>query len=298
VFLASQSSPVTAASTPAAKATRAQAALDAHMDAYSGPYTVEGRAVLAPAQFRMAGGFNQKAANEHASALAAICAKAHVDATSSLGGYPTPSQLTKVTQALIDAGKLQSGPEDVATRIKAMQWSWGIGVDCTDYALGAATKASGIKPPGAQMGTDYFQNPANKPFLRSVKLADVRPGDVFSLASPDPKEAGHRAVVYSASVCAPERAALLSRTYPDAQRYLAGGPVRMFEVDSSWGAGRFGSPSGGVRRDTWLYNESTQTWAELRPAFDPSRSSPIFNVTTDGPHGEILQSISRFRGQP
>ena len=40
------------------------------------------------------------------------------------------------------------------------------------------------------------------------------------------------------------------------------GPIRIFEVDSSWGCS--GNPLiGGVRRETWWYAETTKTWAWL-----------------------------------
>ncbi len=41
--------------------------------------------------------------------------------------------------------------------------------------------------------------------------------------------------------------------------FLQGGPVHVFEVDSSWGAGGR-APLGGVAREIWLFNESTKTW--------------------------------------
>jgi hypothetical protein len=295
-FLANQPQPTAVAAPAPAAATvsPAQARLQAFMDAYSGPYVVDGKTVKAPAQFRMAGGFNDGAAGR-SKELVDICRQAKApDPTRCLGGYPTPSQLVKVTQALIDAGKLPTGPGDVATRIKTMQWNSGIGVDCTDYVAPAAMKAAGANVAWTP-GTDLFRNADKNPSLTKVTLADARPGDVFCL-DPQNGDAGHRAVVYSATVCSPAKAAELVAKYPAARDFLAAGPVRLLEVDSSWGAGN-GSANGGVGRNTWLYNESTQSWAQLKPLLsDPPNSPPAFQLTPKGPYNEAIQGIYRFKG--
>jgi hypothetical protein len=71
----------------------------------------------------------------------------------------------------------------------------------------------------------------------------------------------------------------------------------VFEVDSSWGAGDLGSPNGGVRRDTWLFNEGTKKWAEISPDVSfGAPSSPRFRPSsTDGPYNENLNGLYRFR---
>ena len=47
----------------------------------------------------------------------------------------------------------------------------------------------------------------------------------------------------------------------EGQAFALGGPVRVVEIDSSFGSG--GSAArGGVERQTWLFNETTKGWAQ------------------------------------
>ncbi len=295
----------------------AQSKLDAYRSAFAGPYLVDGKSVSAAPQFRMAGGFNDAAAGysrdkdggkidttkPQVRELYALCAAAGVAPQHALVGAPTARELVAVTQVLIDAGKLPSGPGDVQTRIKDMQWTWGIGIDCTDYVLSAAMKVAdksrsevtfnvgGTVVPSP--GTDYFQNPETNPHLARVTAASAKPGDVFRLDAPA-GEVGHRAVVYSNTECDATKCGQLAGKYgASASAFLQGGPVHAIEVDASWGAGEFGAAWGGVRRDTWFYNESSHAWAQLNQRADSGE--PKFEVTSKGPAGEVLHGVYRFR---
>ena len=298
----------TAAAPPAPSA--GQRLLDAHAAAYSGPYRLDGQSVTASAQFRMVGGFNDRQAGCHivngagdinadkpqVRQLKAICDRAHApDPTSCLLGVASPRVLVKVTQALVDAG-FATGTADAATRIKDMQWRWGIGVDCTDYVIGAAVQASGSKMTPPPLGADYFREASTNPHLHRVSVAAAKSGDVFVLRNRDPAQVGHRAVVYSSATVDSSRAAELTATYgAGVGDFLRSGRVQILEVDSSWGAGERGSPNGGVRRNTWLYDESTQAWAQIAPGASRAVSAPVFSLTGSGPYGEILDGLYRFR---
>jgi hypothetical protein len=295
---------------PAAGAA-ARAKLDAYRSAYAGPYNVAGQSVLAPTQFRMVGGHNDGSAgypvdrraprtlnfnDPQVRSLRAICARANApDPTHCLMGCASPREIVGVTQALIDAGELR-GPGDLPTQIKAMQWRHGIGVDCTDYVIGAALQATGKSRAdvgGVMPGTDYFANADQNPHLRRVGIADARPGDVFCLDDPG-KDVGHRTVVYSRTECSPSQASELARQYGrGAADFLKGGPVQVFLVDSSWGAGD-GSSYGGVARNTWLYNASTSQWAQIAPDVTTS-SPPSFSVTPNGPKDDLLHGLYRIK---
>jgi hypothetical protein len=312
-----KTAPAEAARAPAPSPTaQAQAKLDAYRATFAGPYVVGTERVTVASQFRMAGGYNDRTAGyvvvdkkgtidrtqPQVKELMAICRAAHApDPQLALMGCASARDLVKVTQALIDAGKLPPGPGAIAVRIKTMQWQWGIGVDCTDYVIGAAMKVAGKSRGelGVVAGTDFFGAPAKNPHLQRVSVADVKVGDVFCLDAvpkpPNPPEVGHRAVVYSHTVTGPgDGAWLQARFGAAAAAFTHGGPVHVIEVESSCGAGPSGSPNGGVRRDTWLYEESSRRWAQYGPK-DPLVGSPRFDVTPHGPKDELLHGIYRLR---
>jgi hypothetical protein len=264
----------------------------------------------------MNAGYNQKNADASRAELTAICARAHApDPSRALQGHPKGPELVAITQALIDAGKLPAFPQDLGARIKAMQWQWGIGIDCTDYALPAAQRIAGKtdasirfevvqeNPPQRVAlplsGCDYFQDVEHNPHLARVKIADARPGDVLCLdAVPDDqghRGVGHRAVVYSHEILDPARTSALSAKYgPSFATFAAIGPIHIVEVDSSWGADKTGESYGGVRRDTLFFDESTRRWAQIDQRVSSSET-PAFEVTTRGPCGEYLHGFYRFR---
>jgi hypothetical protein len=303
-----------ATATATAAKSQTQIALDDYRASFSGPYRVDGHAITAPPQFRMNAGYNQKNADASRAELTAICARAHAPNPSrALQGHPTGPELVAITQALIDAGKLPASPGDLGTRIKAMQWQWGIGIDCTDYVLPAAKRIAGKTDPSIRFdvmqkgqpfplpspGCDYFQNADNNPHLARVKIADARPGDVLCLDAP-PDEHGHRdgrhrAIIYSHEIADPQKKAALATKYgPELARFAAHGAVHVIEVDSAWGAGKFGGAYGGVRRDVLFFNEETKQWAQINARVAPP-NAPVFEPTETGPCDEELHGLYRFR---
>jgi len=310
---------VTGIATAEPEKTPAQQRLDAYRATYAGPYRVDGQSVTASPQFRMNHGQNQANApylpgkgvdrkSEHGLALLAACSRAHVSEQAlchCLVGGPTASELRSVTQALIDAGMLPSGPGSVQARIKTMQWQHGIGIDCTDYVIGGAMAANGktraqIEIPYGDAtlpmtASDYFLSADANPHLVRTDARHAKTGDVFCLTPTPPETIGHRAVVYANKTLDDSRIAELAHEHGSiVSRFAQGGPVHAIEVDASWGAGPHGGSWGGVRRDTWLYNESTKQWAELNQRQEEGRHA-TFELTHHGPADEKLHGVYRFR---
>ncbi|MBX3187016.1 MAG: hypothetical protein KF819_08380 [Labilithrix sp.] len=278
-----------------------QQRLDAFRDRFSGPYDIAGAKVVAPPMFRMntPNSGNAAKAKAHAAELHEICARAGVASAAGPAGVgrPTPEQLVKVTQALLDAGKLPPPDEQHATladRIRGMQWEWGIGVDCAGYTQQAAADAHGAAGSAfkANLTGDIFSGMMNDTRFTSVHITQIRPGDVIHLDSPKRGEVGHNVICRShAQLDEATRARMFgAETGAIGKAFLAGkGPFHTFEVDSSWGAGN-GSMHGGFRRDTWLFDESTFTWASY-PAGD--RSLPLHVDPMTGPQDELFGGAFR-----
>jgi hypothetical protein len=259
-----------AAATPPSRDAIVGARLDALRDAFSGPYRIGGEQVTAPPMFRMNTGANDEAAAKNQAKLHALVGN---DAGLVRIGRGTPAQLVKVTQALLDAGHLPPGPGDVATRIRAMQWQFGIGVDCAGYVYRAAEAATGAK--GSTLGLKEVVNEAFRGLdghrgFAKVSPMDARPGDVMTLDPLPPETVGHNVVVRSHAVQ---------------------GQVHTLEVDSSWGAGADGADYGGFRRDTWLYDEGTKLWT----SFDAHTDPPVARQFATGPCGERFHGCYRAK---
>ena len=287
-----------------------QQRLDGFRDRFSGPYVVDGAPVTAKPMFRMnvpAAG-NAVSAKAHAGELAQICTKAGIG--SAVGpasvGRCTPEQLVKVTQALIDAGKLPAADEEHKTlenRIRGMQWEWGIGVDCAGYTQQAAANAHGAAGNvfKANLNGDIFSGMMHDRRFQSVLITAIRSGDVLHLDSPKPGEVGHNVICYSHSILDDAARAKLGTPPPpltldaDAKAFLAGkGPFHAFEVDSSWGAGN-GSMVGGFRRDTWVYDESAFSWAWFPSG---KRHLPLQADPMTGPQSELFGGAFRPKEAP
>lgn len=277
---------------------RVRAKLDAFRDRFSGPYMVDGQVANARPMFRMNGsGFNQKKMEAHLPELSRICARAKVDGAAVMAaaiGRCTPEQLVKVTQALIDAGKLPPPPGAADERVRKMQWEWGIGVDCAGYTARAAQAAHGHAA-AALIGNDkdYFaQMMRDRAHFARVGVADIRAGDIIHLDPPAPGSVGHNVIVHSHTVVGSSASAELAGRARGAAAFLAGpGPFHAITVDSSWGAGEAGADYGGFRRDTWIHDEHSGKWGHFTPT-TPS----AFLVSERGPQDEPFGGAYRPRG--
>jgi hypothetical protein len=287
----------------AARDLRIQLQLDATRAAAAGPYLVSGVAVAASPQFRMVTGWNQIASDAHRSTkdvdqnIFSVLSRAKLDSSYAIvcSGRGTPAQVVKVTQALIDQGHLPRGSEPAETRIRAMQWEWGIGMDCAGFVQqsllalpGASRESLGLKRADLE---DFSTIATNKAFTRTTPETS-RPGDIVALD--DPGDVGHRAIVHTNRAIDPARAdALKKQMGKECAAFLGGaGPFREIVVDSCWSAASNGSWSGGVRQETWLYDASSKTWGCFRPV-DPDRPGEWKLKVSADPCDEKLIGIFR-----
>jgi hypothetical protein len=199
-------------------------------------------------------------------------AAASADLQAALGqirsGRGTPEQIRAIAQALIDQGHAVAGRYgDLHSSIRQTMADHGIGVDCAGYVQQAYLSVTGLDRARARFAASENENLSHlerRGYERVDQLAAVRPGDLVVLGpqpaiSDDPHPVGHRAIVYDQRLTTPADMEKLIRM-PGAQPFAAGGPIRVFEVDSSWGDG--GHPEvGGVNRETWWYSESARQWA-------------------------------------
>ncbi len=281
----------------AARDAAMQRKLDAVRDAFSGPYVVAGTTISARPMFRMT---THEVPLAIARAVDTLGARAGVRAPfEARVGQPRPQDLVKITQALIDDGRLPAGPGDLATRIRRMQWDHGIGVDCAGYSKQALAASSARAPKMYPAGSESFRDVdgGRDGTFAKVSLEKARPGDLVTLDSGEPGGWGHNVIVYS-HVTADDamKATLCARKGNPSDATLADflaspGPHHVFEVDSSWGAGTEGAECGGYRRDTWLYDASTKTWGSFQPGVTP----PSFVTSREGPAEDVFHGAYRVR---
>lgn len=232
-----------------------QHALDAFRRDCHGPYRVGHATILAPPVFRPA------AQRPDEPRLRALCQAQGVPdecVEACVLGLPGPTDLVRVTQALIDAGELDriemaGSPAD---RIRALQSRFGLGFDADGYVAQAFVAVHGTR----QRRTRAVYEPSA-----------ANPGDQIELATP--------ALVYAVH----ELGADEIRLDNAAARSFAeqAGSVLVFEVDSV-------RPPFGVSREGWFFDETSRRWGW----FDPSAPQG-FEVSTRGPHGEVWQGILR-----
>lgn len=269
--------------------------------------------VRAAAQFRMVGGFNYHsrevtvAAGKKATvctdgpqlmqALSPVTPKLTAAVNHVIAGRGTPEEVRLVTQTLIDRGKLGAvTPGHEAEAIQAMQWKYGVGIDCAGYvqrAFFAARGQTGSPAERAALGLsaravdEGFAGLPSNPKFKSVPIPGARAGDVLLLGAPEPGAVGHVVLVHSNTQLSPMEIAKMGI----APGTLTG-PVRRLEVDSSWGAGAEGT-HGGVQRRTWLYDEGSGRWA----AWDPSKKALELSKA-EGPYHHPLTGIYRPKSEP
>jgi hypothetical protein len=270
-----------------------QAKLDAVRDAFSGPYVVAGQQVCARPMFRMT---THAVSRETERAVDILGARAGVGGPPARCGQPTAKDLVKLTQALIDAGRLPPGDAaDLEKRIRRMQWDHGIGVDCAGYSKQALLACSSKAPKTYAAGVESFRDldTTRAGSYARVPLDKARPGDLITLDSTETGGWGHNVVVYShVTADAAAKASLVKRGGEAMSDFLASpGPHHVIEVDSSWGAGTEGAECGGYRRDTWIYDASRKTWGSFEPGVSPSKL-----VTSDlGPSDDKMHGVYRPR---
>ncbi|HEY1691372.1 MAG TPA: hypothetical protein VGG39_04380 [Polyangiaceae bacterium] len=261
-----------------------QRRLDSFFAMAAAPYrTPDGGSVSVTPPFKMGAGYpdEKKTTQAHAGDLAAAAARAHIDGDTlsriemSRG---TPAEVHALTQALLD--RQPRGTPMSAADVRKLMFDCGVGIDCAGYAQSAYLYATGQTRGQAGLRSPVVEdlsNLAGRGYQR-VSLADLRPGDLVVLGPQhpkDPRDVGHRVIVYDAHVATPGdmRHLLWANVAADAgvghrepvldspqSRFAVGGPIRVLEVDASWGSD--GDPQvGGVQRQTWFHNEGTGEWA-------------------------------------
>jgi hypothetical protein len=308
---------VMTASAHTLRAERVGAALDKTREASSGPYRVNGQVVTAQPQFRMSSGYESShgtfkvdakgdfainpqkdfdgALTTKGRQLMTILARAGVQNVGAVMlGYPTPNQLVRATQALIDAGKLPSLPAPATTAdcIRKMQWDWGVGIDCVDWCINGLSDVTGrsVESLGLKHGTDPFTatGAVTPPGFQRLGALDARPGDIITLKDP---EVGHRVIVRDKHILNPnDNRTIVASWGTGAAKFLSGpGPFHVLKVDSSWGA-EDGKSFGGYRSDTWVYDEGSKLWM----SYSPHASDHGVLVSADGPAGESFVAAYRW----
>lgn len=230
----------------------------------------DGREVRAPSQFHARGGRSPELDGRK---LNEALGKGHGISGNMIGravsGKGTPEDIRRITQRLLDQGKLPP-PEPGETderRIQRVQWQYGVGVDGPGYTRQAflASWPSGEAAYGLAndpLNEAFGSLARNKAFCH-VAPVDARPGDIVVLDKPHPRDVGHEAIVVDRRRIDPSTVPGLSPEGRLHARAFAGGAkVEAFKVDSSWGAGKHGL-NGGVQRRTWLYNPTTEQWADV-----------------------------------
>lgn len=218
-------------------------------------YRVGGQEVRVTPAFRMLGGYGPSPEKATAALKRALPPDLVRELGERLGvvagGKGTPDEVRRVTQALVDAGHLDTAPgRSPAERVRHLQFKFGVGMDCSGFSYQAHAAARG-RP--RKLGL-------NEGIPAPRKSHDVRqasPGDLIVLGG-DP---GHKVAVYSKNslpVGSPPPS--FPGRAPVSPAFMQGGSVHVFEVDSSWGASGQAA-RGGVKREVWLYNEGTKIWA-------------------------------------
>jgi hypothetical protein len=232
-------------------------------------------------------------------------ASGHLSSTQRIdvaSGRGSPEAIHAVTQALIDQGRLPPASEgDLDSRVRIMMFHYRIGIDCAGYVQQAYLRVMRIDAAtaGFKLRDEDLSNLGARGFTRIAHLASVRPGDLVALGPPATVppvrgEPGHRAIVYEQHLASPaELDALVSRGSAGAS-LVRNGPVRVFQLDSSWGSS--GDPLlGGVRRETWWYSEKSATWAWSLMGVDGPGS--LRTAPTPGAH-PFGPPFGIFRGNP
>jgi hypothetical protein len=263
------------------------ARLDAFLQKACATYVVDGKSVTVAAPFRMVPGYTfdstelkdpktdkyldqARFAGTARQDLLALASKACVsrgDVDRALYGRAEPEVLRKLTQALIDSGKLPAEAGTLEQRIRRMQFHYGLGFDCAGYTTLAFASARDVRREDLPHGLADFRENLDQLGLKGFTKTTwdkAQPGDIVALGNPASERVGHRAILSRARGLDDDDRKCLDRlrktiSGSPAAAMLASGNVRVFEVDTSWGCG--GNPArGGVSRETWFHDEKSDTW--------------------------------------
>lgn len=271
-----------------------EARLDRFFESAEGPYREPGGSLeMVPFQFRMNGGANDGLARKNGLELATVCARARIPLGGLQVGRAPVEVVVRATQALIDAGKLPAGSAaDFGDRVRAMQWSYGIGLDCVGYAEQAFATAHGLSREHVFGKADGGLFPSSAS-VRKVGIAEARAGDLISLGAPKGERWGHNVICRSHVVAASGEA--VRARFPALPAVGFEGPIHVYEVDAAWGAGPDGASYGGLHRQTWLFDETSARWGWVEHASTAVGTSVDRFVSTPEPYGHPIAAVYRPR---
>jgi hypothetical protein len=186
-------------------------------------------------------------------------------------GRGTPEDIARVTQALIDRGKLPPGdPSQVGARVRTMMCNYGVGLDCAGYVQQAFLASRGVSR--SEMGLrsvlrENLTGLASHGFTRLPQSSTPRAGDLFILKPPQGETTGHTMIVRGSRTATAVEAQGLAMVKPE---WGTRDPstLQRIELDSSWGNGA-NPQAGGVgrqifwhdtARDQWLRQTGTSSW--------------------------------------
>lgn len=268
----------------AGEKTPIQVGLDRFLERATPKYLVDGKSVPVPIPFRMTvkpelasgsrWGTQEEDVKRNEKELQAAAATVGLGDARHLGlfrsGRATPEDVRKVTQALIDRGRLPPskgfpGPE---SRVRKMMFDYGLGIDCASYTQQAYLASRGLRREqtqlNAKMSDEDLTNLAREGF-RKVAIDAARPGDILVLDPPPrSREPGHTLMVYDRREATTEEIADL-RSAPGFEP----GHVTAYVLDSSYGSGGT-FDRGGVMRQVWYRNDDKKNWAR-RDVGTPSK---------------------------
>ena len=186
-----------------------------------------------------------------------------------------PEQLQRSIQALIDAGALErSYPDDPPGKaIRKLMFDLHIGLDCIGYTLAALEYLNGrgnSYKPAQELGIGDRHKFDFGAFPK-VKFERVRPGDVLHLP-PRIRDNGigqrqHNVIVRDNRLVALSPRKKFELQGVQIPKSFIGNArrLRLFRVDSAWGAGPEGA-HGGVERRYWILNPETGRWGSTYAA--------------------------------
>jgi hypothetical protein len=216
----------------------------------------------------------ERVARAHAGELGAVARGQGLDEAQVAelsAGRGTPETIRRVTQALIDAGKLPPGPADTWDRIRTMMCNYGVGLDCAGFVQQAflATRSvsradSGLKP----ILDEDLKGLAARGF-KSVPLSEARAGDLFILDPPKGENTGHTIIIRGVRMAQPEEARALAEQAAAAHQKGWGRPdastVQRFDFCSSWGNDN-DATAGGVQQQVFWHDTVSGKW--MHPSRD------------------------------
>lgn len=239
---------------------------------YAGAYRVPGRDQPMPARptFHSAHAANVQLKDDRKLFAEArrMCGPAlHGALQACAGGRPTPEQLVRVTQALIDAGGLAGVSSINSQAIRDLQQRYHLGIDCIGYVSECQRALHGSKFDRATERNLFVQQLRTNGLYQErhgvAAVVMARPGDVLHLsASPRTEGREHNVVIRQHDTLTPgdPRWASLSA---GGQRLMAGGgPVHLLDVVQSGGGS---DDVRGIRHQTWLFDEKSKLWGMVEP---------------------------------